>query len=875
MMKAICLLNALSLVAFVHADDAGIAFFESKVRPILVERCYECHSAEKKIKGGLLLDSRAGWQKGGDTGPALVPGAPDDSLLIKAVLYGDPDLSMPPKKRLNADEVNTLVQWVRLGAPDPRESTATKTVSVVMEERRRHWAYQPVSNPPPPMVRDAAWPRNNIDRFILARMEAEGQRPNPPASERTLIRRAHFDLLGLPPTFEEAEGQLDIGALLARPAYGQRWARHWLDVARYADTIEQSVDGERRIPFAHTYRDYVVDALNADKPFDRFILEQIAADRIEGGDLRALGFLTVGRRFRSNAEASWLVLDDRIDTVGRGFLGMTVACARCHDHKFDPVPTADYYSLAGILGSIDEPLDLPEVRVTGDEAGVTKYRAERAKILGEYEAHIDDCMVRSHAHFREFATEYLQHHVRSSANHRTTEGYVPLDTPRGLLFYEAPGRWSALLAKCRNEPFFRLWHQLIALRREHFATHAAPILAAVSESPVPYHPLIVAAFRGKKPASMLEVATTYGEVIAAALKSDTADGRYVVDLVFGPKSPVPPRDRDEMREDLHRFLNEKQICNRKDGERADGLRDKLAALEATAPVERARIVRASAKPFDPYILIRGDMKLRGAAVPRRFLSVLASVDDRSYHDDGRLQLAQAIANSKNPLTARVIVNRVWQHHFGKGLVTTPDDFGAMGAKPTHPELLDHLASWFVDHGWSLKELHRYILNSATWRQSAPPRRLEFEPLRDSLLAVAGKLDARSGGPSALLSDDNTRRALYGYTDRFRIPALMRNFDVANPDTSISQRAETLVPLQALYLLNSPFVRQQAEALALRLKAEDPGERCTELFRIALSRNPSAEEAALALDFIRGANERLTWTNLAQNLLLSNEFTFVD
>ncbi|MEQ1859624.1 MAG: PSD1 and planctomycete cytochrome C domain-containing protein [Chthoniobacteraceae bacterium] len=863
-------LAALAFARCIALGGTGEEFFEMKVRPLLVERCYECHSTGKKTKGGLALDSRAGWQKGGDTGPALVPGKPDDSLLIKAVSYGDPDLSMPPKKKLSDAEVATLVEWVKMGAPDPREAATVKAAIVSMEKRREHWAYQPIANPPAPAVRDAAWPRNDIDRFTLARLEANAQRPNPPASDRTLIRRAHFDLLGLPPTFEEAEGRLDIDALLARPEYGQRWARHWLDVARYADTIEQSVDGERRIPFAHTYRDYVIDALNSDKPFDRFIVEQIAADRMESADLRALGFLTVGRRFRANAEEPHLVLDDRIDTISRGFLATTLACARCHDHKFDPVPTADYYSLAGILGSVVEPLDLPETRRIGDEAAVTKYLDARSKLLAEYEAHIDECVKTSHAHFRDFATEYLQHHVRSSANHRTTAGYVPLDTPRGLLVYEAPARWSALLAQCRDEPFFQLWHQFMALRKESFTAGVGPILAAMDEYPQAHHPLVVAAFREKTPTTMLDAATIYGGIIQAALKSDSTDARSVVDLVFGPGSPVPPHSRDEVQEDIHRFLNEKSLVNRRDGEKGNKLRDRLAALEATAPVERARVVRASAQPLDAHILIRGEMKQPGPAVPRRFLTMLASVDDRTYADDGRLQLAQAIASPKNPLTARVIVNRVWQHHFGEGLVATPDDFGAMGAKPSNPELLDHLASWFIAHGWSLKALHRYILDSSTWRQSGPPRRLEFEPLRDSLLAVAGRLDARAGGASTPLDVKNVRRAIYGYTDRFRIPALMRNFDVANPDTSISRRAETLVPLQALYLLNSPFVRQQAEALALRAKED-----VAQLFRLALSREPTAGELALARDFLHDSRDPRAWANFAQSLLLSNEFTYVD
>jgi hypothetical protein len=869
--------------AEVSAQDA--AFFDAKVRPLLVERCYECHSHEKKIKGGLVLDSRSGWEKGGDSGPAIVPGKPDDSLLLKAIRYEDPDLAMPPKKRLGVAEVAIFTEWVKRGAPDPRTGVVAKAGGVSMEERRRHWAYQPIANPLVPAVRDTAWPRNDLDRFILARLEAEGSRPSPPASEPTLIRRAHFDLLGLPPTFDAMQGALSIDALLARPEYGQRWARHWLDVARYADTIEQAVDGERRIPFAHTYRDYVVDALNDDMPFDRFIVEQIAADRLPAdahADLRALGFLTVGRRFRSNADGPHLVLDDQIDTIGRGFLGMTLACARCHDHKFDPVPTRDYYSLAGILGSLDEPLDLPEVRRAGDAAAVAKYLEERAKILAEYETHVDDCLQRAHQHFRDFATEYLLHQVRSSPNHRTTEGYVPLDTPRGLLFYQAPARWAVLLRQSRerDEPFFRLWHQLMAVKKESFATEATSLLAAMDEFPQAHHPLVATAFREKHPATMLEAAAIYGEIIQAALKRDTADARSVVELIFGPGSPVPPRDRQEVVEDIHRFLTEKFLVNRKDGERGNALRDKLAALEATAPVERARIVRASAKPNEPQVLIRGEMKQLGPAVPRRFLSALASVDDRTYEDDGRLQLAQAIASAKNPLTARVAVNRVWQHHFGTGLVATPDDFGAMGSAPSHPELLDHLASWFIAHGWSLKALHRYILDSATWRQSGTPRRLEFEPLRDAMLLVAGRLDTRRGGPSAPLDDQNARRSLYGYTDRYRIPALLRNFDVANPDTSISHRAETLVPLQALYLANSPFVRQQAEAVLRRpeITQAQADERIVALFRVMLSRDPSREEIRLATGYLQAALDDPAaplWVHFAHGLLLSNEFVFVD
>lgn len=804
--------------------------------------------------------------------------------------------------------------WAVVGIVFGTMSVAAAESRLATTATNAWWSFRPIAHPPAPKVRQTSWPRNDLDRFVLARLEQAGLKPNPPADPRTLVRRVYFDLIGLPPSFEEVERFAGkptrenfarlVDDLLARPEYGQRWARHWLDVARYADTIEQSVDGERRIPFAHTYRDYVVDAFNADKPFDRFILEQIAADRLPDAtpaDLRALGLLGVGRKFFANADGPALRVDDRIDTITRGFLGLTLACSRCHDHKFDPLPTADYYSLYGILDSLEEPIDLPEVGRGGDAKALAEYETKRAKAIADYEAHVDACFASSSKHLRDFATEYLQYLVRASPNHRTTEGDIPLDTPRGWLVYRAPERWAALLQRCkeRDEPFFRLWHQLMALPKEGFAAAARKI---IDSGLAGHHPAVAAAFRQSPPPTMLDAATTYGGILADALKSDRDEAsRGIVELVFGKDSPVPPASRDEIRQDLHRFLNEKELVNRGDGEKAAKLLTDLHLIEINGPVDRAMTVKPTPKPVDPRIFIRGEMKQPGAAVPRKLPGVLANVDDRSYTDDGRLQLAQAIASPKNPLTARVIVNRVWQHHFGAGLVATPDDFGAMGDKPSHPELLDHLAAWFMQHGWSLKALHRYILTSATWRQSSAiqpraqakdpsnrllwrmaPRRLEFEPLRDSMLHVASRLDTRLGGRGAPLDDQNTRRALYGYTDRFRIPALLRNFDVANPDTSIARRAETLVPLQALYLMNSAFVRQQAAALQERpeiKRADTAGERIAATFRAVLSREPTKDELKLAQSYVGTApldeSGKERWTSFAQGLLVSNEFVYVD
>jgi hypothetical protein len=897
------------------SSAADLQFFEQKIRPVLVANCYECHSGAKP-KGKLSIDTRDGIRRGGETGPAVVPGNVKESLLIQAVRHDG--LEMPPDKpRLPENVIADLEHWIAAGAADPRDGKPVEKPSTAMtlEQAKSHWAFQPIHSPPLPELKNAAWPRTDIDRFILAKLEDAGIQTSPPADPRTLVRRAYFDLIGLPPPYEvvekfaanprpEAFAQL-IDDLLARPEYGQRWARHWLDVARYADTIEQSTDSERRIPFAHTYRDYVIDALNADKPVDSFVVEQIAADRLpveEKPDLRALGFLTVGRRYLGNAEAPSLIVDDRIDVVTRGFLGLTVSCARCHDHKFDAIPTADYYSLFGIIGSVEEPMDLPEVSPAVKSEAVTKYRADRAEIFKQYEARVDFCFEKTNRLLREMATDYLRYAVETSRNHRTTEGFAPLDTPHGLLLPGGTQRWKTLLAESakRDELFFKLWHRLIALPRDGFAERAKPVLAHLQSDSDDHHPLVIAAFKEKSPATMLDVADIYGSIIGAALKSNDREAREVVDLLYGHDSPIPVT-RDDIREDFTHFSTEFQLVLRPDGEVASQLREKLTTLEAGAPVERAMAVRASVKPLDPHIFIRGDFRQLGAAVPRRFLQALTSVDDHQYADDGRLELAQAIASAKNPLTARVIVNRVWQHHFGQGLVATPDNFGAMGERPSHPELLDHLASWFVEHGWSLKALHRYILTSAVWQQSnvsnlaaadkdalnrllwrMPPRRLEFEPMRDSLLYVAGRLDTKLGGRGAPLDDGNVRRAIYGYTDRFRIPALLRNFDAANPDTSISRRSETINPLQALYFMNSPFVRAQAEAVLRQpdvAAAKTADERIVAVYRRVLSRSPDAEENVMARTYIAAAAlddpVRRQWVNLVQGLLLSNEFVFVE
>jgi len=732
--------------------SAGVEYFEKHIRPLFAEHCVNCHGPKKSM-GGLRLDSKAAFAQGGDSGPAVSAKEPDKSLLLELVRYAG-DKKMPPKAKLPDAAIDHLTAWVRLGAPYPDDAGQPAAPRTVAEWRASHWAFKPVGSPAMPAVADG-WVRNPIDAFVLAKLREKKLAPSPEADRRTLIRRLTFDLTGLPPTPDEVARALNddsadwyervVERLLASPAYGERWGRHWLDVARYADTKGYVFQEERRYPFAYTYRDYVIDAFNADKPYDRFVTEQLAADRLDlGADkspLAAMGYLTLGRRFLNNTHD---IIDDRIDVVTRGLLGLTVSCARCHDHKFDPIPTKDYYSLYGVFAASTEPKDLP--------------------LLG------------------------------------------PVEQTPEIVAFEAE------------------------LKKRQDAVDA--------------------------------------------FKEANKDG-------------LAGNNRD--------------------------LRNKVRALEkkveewkATSPVAppRGMVLNDSQRAGQPQVFVRGNPNNRGASVPRQFLEVLA-VDRQPFKDgSGRLELAKAIASPENPLTARVMVNRVWLHHFGEGIVRTPGDFGSRGEPPTHPELLDWLAKRFVADGWSVKGLHRLIVTSATYRQASAARpeaeaadpenrllwkqnrrRLELEALRDGLLAASGRLDRRVGGPAVEITKAPypLRRTVYAFVERQNLPGVFRTFDFASPDTTTAQRYTTTVPQQALFLLNSPFAVEQAKAFAARPDVAglaDPAERVRAMYRLAYGRDADADEVRLGVGFIQAVGGKVekglgAWEQYAQVLLLANEFAFVD
>jgi hypothetical protein len=797
------------------------------------------------------------------------------------------------------------------------------------EEAREHWAYQPVRRPAVPAVRAADRVQTPVDAFLLARLEAAGLSFAPPADPRTLLRRLHYDLTGLPPTAEETKAFQQsalhnpqsaiaraVDRLLASPQYGERWGRHWLDVARYADTKDLVLlygrDALR--PYAYTYRDYVIRAFNEDVPFDQFIRDQLAADllgpKLPPWRLAALGYLTLGRLFDNNVHDQ---RDDQIDTVTRGFLGLTVSCARCHDHKYDAITMADYYGLYGVFASTEQPYMPPLIEDPAQVPGGTEFEARLAKARNKLENHIDAEFVRLTADFRRRLGDYLIEAGTTRPGLWETTQFALSLTPENLrpALLQKTRRFLARRAKPEDREFGP-WAVLMAREEAELAAGAAPLLAA-EEHRGDWNPLVLAALAGPEVTNRLAVARAYAGLFRvfhdAGLKRTcgeeaqffTRDERGLLAILGGPDSPVAFERRDTP-----------DHMSRSQKDRYNGLvlsLDKLAAHAASPPPARAMVVADLPSPHEPRIFGRGNPSRPGEAVPRGFLRVLNGGEARPFGEgSGRLELAAAITAPDNPLTARVLVNRVWMHHFGEPLVASTSDFGTRSAPPSHPELLDWLATEFMASGWSLKSLHRVMLLSAAYQQSSTPvspaegedaeslrlkterlfghyprRRLDMEAMRDSLLFLAGRLDTRPGGrPEDVAGDpQNRRRTVYGLVDRQNLPGLFRAFDFASPDQCAERRPKTTVPQQALFAMNSPFVLEQARTLAARPEIAgeaDPARRVDALFRRVLGRPAAEHERDATLGFVASAAEDggpSPWEQLAQVLLVSNEAVFVD
>jgi Protein of unknown function (DUF1553)/Protein of unknown function (DUF1549)/Planctomycete cytochrome C len=898
-------------------------FFEKKIRPIFAENCYKCHSHDsEKIKGGLLLDTRDGLLKGGDTGPAIIPGDLEKSLLIKAVRYKDKDLQMPPNDRQLAPElISDLETWVKMGAPDPRTapSESDHKYAVDFDKAKKHWSFQPVAKPSIPQPDDPRhWVQTPVDSFILATLSAKGLTPAPRADKVTLMRRATFDLIGLPPTPKEIDDFLAdnstnafatvVDRLLASPRYGERWGRYWLDLAHFADTRgTQGNNRDERYPYSYIYRDYVIRAFNEDLPYDQFLLQQIAADKLLLGDdkrpLAAMGFLTLGNRFNNQIND---IIDDRIDIIGKGTMALTLGCARCHDHKFDPIPTKDYYALHGVFNSCIEPKEEPLLEKPPDTPAYQAFRSEYAARTSAVEQfrHEQGLLLKAEMVGRSGNYMLAMYEFKRATNNISRGAFIQ----KLGLNPQLAAFWDNHIKNWENKhnPIFAPWIAFSKIPGAEFAARAKELsekFLANEDKAKPINPLIAKTF-SNPPTSMAQLASRY-----TSLFTDVEQRwQQTLNLYESHKSstnatPEPKGLPDTAQEQVRQFmyannspmlLDEQRLNNFIN--RDNKLRNKLADLEKavtdlviTHPGSPARApaLQDADKPRDSYVFIKGNVGNRGPVVPRHFLTILAGDNPSAFKDgSGRLELARAIASKSNPLTARVMINRIWLHHFGEGIVRTPDDFGTRGDTPSHPELLDYLASQFMDDGWSVKKIHRLIMLSSVYQQSSDEspryqqidpdnhwlwhmnrRRLDFESLRDTVLAIGGDLDLTMGGRPVKLDAEPypLRRTIYGFVDRKSVPNMYQAFDFASPDLTTGKRETTVVPQQALFMMNSPLVVEQARNVVRRADFKtqsDAKAKLDLLYKLIYQRSPTEIEVRLALDYLRSDVSTEWQTNAA-------------
>lgn len=867
------------LVAMAAAADDKAEHFEMKIRPLLAKNCFACHT--QAALGGLRLDSREALLKGGKSGPAIVEAKAEESLLLKAVQQTDSQVKkMPPTGKLSAEEIALLASWVKEGAVFPAKAPsapATKDYQI-SPEQRAFWSFQPVRKTAPPPVKDGKWPRNDIDRFIQARLEKEGLTRASMADRRTLLRRLTYDLTGLPPTPEATKAFLEdkspnawekqVDRLLSSPQYGERWGRYWLDVARYADDKLNSTQDE---PYANSfrYRNWVIQAFNQDLPYDQFVKAQIAGDLLPAKDpnhfAAGTGFFALSPEMQ----------DERVDALSKAFLGLTVACAQCHDHKFDPIPTKDFYSLQGILNSSQ----LHETPLAPKE--VVDLYTEKKKSFDEAEARLKS--------YYERQTQLLGE-AFAGQTARFLLAAQGLDDAKDL-DEETLKRWKKYLASDR------LYHPYLDPFRNLVKTGAQP--EAIKVEAQRFQALVIQINEEKKEVddknhlilgrdpSRNDLSQTqlnamdrdktvlWRDLFERSISDAGGAFKYGTGVLFYGRGTIERLLSGPFKQHIESEKSAIEVLKK--------------ALPPQFPF--LQTLQDKEKPADMKVHIRGDRNNLGDVAPRRFLSILSQPDSKPFtKGSGRLELAEAIVAPTNPLSSRVIVNRLWQNHFGQGIVNTPSNFGQLGERPTHPELLDYLSAYFAENGNSLKKLHKLILMSATYGLSsenvsandsidpdnhfywrAKRRRVDAETLRDSLLFAAGELDLSPAEQALKLDDDkNLKRTVYGFISRRKVDGMLALFDFPNPQATSESRMATNVPLQRLYLMNSPFVEARAKALAARLSGENK-DKIRQAYQILYCREPDATEYKLGLDFLASSD----WTMYARALLGSNEFLFVN
>ncbi|MFN0104175.1 MAG: PSD1 and planctomycete cytochrome C domain-containing protein [Bryobacteraceae bacterium] len=886
------------LFAFSAWGQAAPEFFETKVRPVLATKCQGCHNA-RMATAGLDLSSGAGLRKGADMGPVVVPGDIEKSRLLQVVSYEE-RTKMPPTGKLAESEIAALREWVKTGAVWPGPSGVVSTAPAVRSVKAgaAHWAFQPLRASEPAPVANESWAQSPIDRFILAKQETRALRPAPPADRLTLLRRAAFDLTGLPPSAEDVRlfiGDSSPGAFasavdrfLASPRYGEKWGRHWLDVARYADST--GADEDYRYPYAWRYRDYVIDAFNRDVPYPQFVREQIAGDllpppagqEVNTAGIIATGFLALGPKLvaeQDKVKMFYDIVDEQIDVVGKAFLGLTISCARCHDHKFDPITIKDYYSLASIFASTRQ-LEQIEGTVSklfyaplAGKAVAERYAAHQ-KSVADKQKEIDAVVATQARRYRdELAPRIAAYMV---AARRVYEG----GTAEPGLDEAVLARWVAYLKPTKERrPHLEAWY-----RAGRADDYQANYFAEVAK-------------RDKAQAE-------FAAGLAAAPKFPAGANRFFTEIVAA-KGPLglPEKEPEKLYTDAARA-------------KIAALQAELKSIKDSAPAEPPFACGvAEDKSVDQRVFLRGNPEAHGEPVPKQFPIVLAGERQAPVLiGSGRRELAEWLANPANPLPARVIVNRIWQGHFGQGLVRTANNFGVAGERPTHPELLDWLAAQFVAQGSSIKKMHRLMMLSSTYQMSGEAteshgekdpdnrlltrfamRRKTVEEIRDSLLLLDGSLDFTMGGALAtgtgtdnefsdsrksMHPDDSKRRTVYLPLRRSNLSTLLTLFDFGDATTSTEAREQTNVAPQALYMMNSKFVAERAGALEGLLRSEtDEAARVKRAWATVLGRDPESRELSWGLAYLAGfpklaKNDAAAWASLCRALMASNEFIYV-
>ena len=876
--RPLLLLGGAAAILHVHAMAADapafppdqIEFFEKEIRPVLADNCHDCHGGHKH-ENGLRVDLRSALLKGSDYGKVVEPGNPAASKLLKAITHA-PGVEAMPKKgdKLKPGQIAAIEKWIQMGLPWPAE----KEVAHEQPDWKSHWAYLPV----------ARQPGAGIDNLVQARLKAAGLDFAPKADPATLCRRIHVSLTGLQPGYEEIQDFVKnpdadklITRLLASQAYGQRWARHWLDVARYADTDGYQVAGRNiNYPYAYTYRDWVVKSLNEDLPYDQFLMHQLAADRLHPNEpahpsLAALGFLNVGDKFISDR---LLQTDDRIDVVTRGMLGLTVGCARCHNHKYDPIPSRDYYALYSIFSSSEQPeqTDLPVIGRAADEAAFKDYEVKVAEIAGK------ELEFKKEVYKEIRSPERVQQYLAFAQEAAGIKDRTAMRGRAGQLKLRdtVADKWGDFVQrhalKDKPHPVMLAWKAFAGIPAAEFAAKAPVVITSLTKpdsglNAVPRNELV----KRPAPKNFDDVARMYADIFLTCLdgkEPDNADWKQVREILMSAPSPMAvPVEQANL------------FYTRKDLEKITKFGNDRVKLESEHPgaPPRAMVTLDKPKPNDVRVYMRGNPARQGEPAPRGWLSMFGG--DKFTDGSGRLELARKIASRDNPLTARVIVNRVWSLHFGKPLVSQTSDFGVQTPKPAQLDLLDHLAAYLMDNGWSLKKLHHHILLSRTWQQSSQVspekslkdadnellsrfnrQRLDYETMRDSLLQASADLDLNiSGGRPVPYNDTKAdmRRSLFLLVNRYDQPTVPAMFDFANPDSHSPVRYVTTVPQQALFLMNSPFMSTRAAHAADKTTLQGSGidsQAVTSLYRRVLRRDPRPDEVDLAQRFIQDSEQ---------------------